>query len=61
MIRLLRVIVILAILLAGFGFYRGWFRVHSNGESTVKLRVDTDKINQDNATMQQKVQGLANK
>ena len=61
MIRILRLIVVLAVLVGGVGYYRGWFRVHSHSDSTIKLTVDRDKIDQDKATARQKIQDLGNK
>ena len=61
MIRMLRFIIILAILVGGIGYYRGWFSAHSNGQSTINVTVDRDKIDQDKTSAQQKIQQLANK
>ncbi len=61
MFRILRWIVILAVLVGGVGYYRGWFRVHSHGDSTIKLKIDRDKIDKDKENAQQKIQDLRDK
>jgi hypothetical protein len=61
MLRFLGVLILLTILVLGFGFYRGWFRAESrdaNGQRSVTVTVDKEKINQDKADAQQDVQGL---
>jgi len=57
MIRLLFVV-------AGIGYYRGWFHAEShdtNGQRSVTVTVDKDKLDQDKAGAQQQVQDLAHK
>jgi|HubBroStandDraft_1064217.scaffolds.fasta_scaffold198435_1 hypothetical protein len=64
MIRFLGILVVLAALVAGIGYYRGWFHAASadtNGQGTVTLTVDKDKLNQDKASAQQEVQDLGHK
>ena len=64
MIRFLGVLVVLFLLIAGFGYYRGWFHAESqstNGTGTITVTVDKDKLDQDKATAQQKVQDLEHK
>ena len=64
MIRFLGVLVVLLALVAGFGFYRGWFHAEShdtNGQGTVIVTVDKDKLNQDKASARQEVQDLSHK
>ena len=64
MIRLLGMLVVLLAVIAGIGYYRGWFHAGSadiNGQSTVTVTVDKDKLNQDKASAQQEVQDLAHK
>jgi hypothetical protein len=64
MTRFLGMLVLLAILIAGIGYWRGWFRAESqdaNGHSSVTLTVDKDKLSQDKASAQQDVQALAHK
>jgi hypothetical protein len=64
MIRFLGVLVVLCVLVAGIGFYRGWFHTESrgaNGQDTVTVTVDKDKINQDKAGAEQQMQDLTHK
>jgi hypothetical protein len=64
MLRFLGMLVVLLALVAGFGYYRGWFRAgssDSNAQDTIKLTVDKDKIDQDKASAQQQVQDLGHK
>lgn len=64
MIRFLGMLVVLLVVIAGIGYYRGWFHAGSadtNGQSTVTVTVDKDKLNQDKASAQQEVQNLAHK
>ena len=64
MIRLLGVMVLLVALVAGIGYYRGWFHTQSqgaNGQDTVTVTVDKDKINQDKTSAEQQVQDLTHK
>lgn len=61
MLRFLGMLVVLAALVAGFGYYRGWFHARSsdsNGQDTIKLSVDQNKLDQDKASAQQQVQDL---
>jgi hypothetical protein len=64
MIRFLGMLVLLSILVAGIGYYRGWFRAESqdtNGQGAITLTVDKNKLNQDKASAQQEVQDLRHK
>ncbi|MGD0540395.1 MAG: hypothetical protein ABSB33_02645 [Tepidisphaeraceae bacterium] len=64
MIRFLGMLVVLSALVAGIGYYRGWFHAEShdaNGKGSVTLTVDKDKLNQDKASAQQQVQDLGHK
>jgi hypothetical protein len=64
MIRLLGMIVVLFVLVAGVGIYRGWFHAGSqdtNGKGTLILTVDKDKLNQDKASATQEVKDLEHK
>ena len=57
-------LVVLSILVASIGIYRGWFHAGSsdiNGQDTLKLTVDKDKLNQDKANAQQEVRDLGHK
>jgi hypothetical protein len=59
MIRLLGVIVVLCALFAGLGYYRGWFHAESNnsdGQGSLTVTVDKDKLSQDKSNAQQQVQ-----
>jgi hypothetical protein len=64
MIRFLGMIVVLCALVAGVGYYRGWFRAgtsDTNGQSAVTVTVDQNKLDQDKASAQQQVQDLTHK
>jgi hypothetical protein len=64
MIRLLGVLALLLVLVAVIGFYRGWVHAEShdiNGQRTVTVTVDKDKVEQDKASAQQQVQDLGHK
>jgi hypothetical protein len=64
MSRFLGMIVVLCVLVACVGYYRGWFHAGSsdtNGQSTVTVTVDQNKLDQDKANVQQKVQDLTHK
>jgi len=64
MIRFLGILVVLCLLVAGFGFLRGWFHAGSsntNGQGTVTVTVDQNKVDQDKASAQQEVQDLTHK
>ncbi len=48
--KFLGTLVIIVIIVAGVGFYRGWFGVSTDdqpGETNVELKIDKDKIKQD--------------
>lgn len=64
MTRFLGTLAVLCVLVAGIGYFRGWFHAGSsdtNGQSTVTVTVDKDKLNQDKASAQQQVQDLTHK
>jgi len=64
MTRFLGTLVVIGAIVAGIGYYRGWFHAESrqtNGQGTVTLTVDKDKLNQDKASAQQQVQNLEHK
>ena len=65
MMRLLGVLVVLLALVAGIGYYRGWFQAQevgtANGQTTLTVTVDKNKIDQDKAKAQQDVQNAAPK
>jgi hypothetical protein len=62
--RFLGILVVLSVLVACIGYYRGWFQAESsdiNGQPTVSVTVDKDKLNQDKASARQEVQDLGHK
>jgi hypothetical protein len=64
MIRFLGMLVVLSILIGVVGYYRGWFLAQShdvNGNGSVTLTVDKDKLSQDKASAQHEVQDLGHK
>jgi len=62
--RLFPVLIVLVLLIVGFGFYRGWFALSSSnadkGSSkvNVNLTVDRDKIEKDAQTVKTKATEL---
>lgn len=59
--KFLGTLVILAVIIAGVGFFRGWFGVSSDdqpGETNVELTIDKDKIKQDAETASEKAREL---
>jgi len=61
MVRLLMLIVVLGAVLAGVGFYRGWFHLTSDNAadtSNVTLTVDKDKIQEDKNKAREKMEAL---
>jgi hypothetical protein len=64
MIRFVGMLVVLCVLVAGIGYYRGWFHAGTsdiNGQSTVTVTVDKNKLDQDKASATQQVQDLTHK
>ena len=64
MTRFLGTLVVILFLVAGLGWYRGWFHAEShdvNGQSTVTVTVDKDKFDQDKTSAKQEVQDLGHK
>ena len=65
--RLLTVVVLVALLLIGVGFYRGWFAMSSSGSDSaskkvnVNLTVDRNKIEEDAEAVQNKTTELTGK
>lgn len=58
------VIVLLLIGIAGFGFYRGWFRVstdNTDNKVNTTITVDKDKIHEDEQKAKEKVQAFGHK
>jgi hypothetical protein len=61
MVRLLGLLVAVLIVFAVIGYFRGWFHanVHNvNGQNTVTLTVDQEKLNQDKARAEQRLRDL---
>jgi hypothetical protein len=61
---LLAVLVLLLIVIAGFGFYQSWFRLSTDNadhKPNVTSLVDHDKFQKDEAKVKEKVQGLGHK
>jgi len=64
MIRICGMLVLLLVVAAGIGYYRGWFHAESrdiNGKRTLDMTVDKDKFDKDKDTARQKVEDLAHK
>lgn len=61
---LLALVVLLALCIAGLGFYRGWFQLTTDGsnhEADVKISVDRDKIRGDEEGAKKSVHELEQK
>ena len=64
---LIKVLVVLAICVAGLGFYRGWFSLSGSGRDAdsnkvkVSLTVDPDKMNEDTEKVGEKTAELTDK
>jgi hypothetical protein len=57
-------IVVLAALVFGLGYYLGWFKLSSNctaGKSNIVLTVDKDKMSTDKQTAQDKAHELSHR
>lgn len=64
MIRILGGLVAIAVVIAVVGYYRGWFDAESHdtdGQRTITLTVDQDKLNQDKANVRQQVHDIEHK
>ena len=65
MTRLFGLLVVIVLVVAVIGYFRGWFAAEShhdaNGQRTLTVTVDKDKINQDKASVQQEVHDLEHK
>ena len=64
--RICSILLVLAILGVGFGFYRGWFAASESREILtnkvdVKLSVDTDKMKEDAEVAKEKTTELGGK
>lgn len=60
--KFLGTLVILALIVAGVGFYRGWFGVSTDdqpGETNIEVTIDKDKIKQDAEAASEKARELA--
>jgi predicted negative regulator of RcsB-dependent stress response len=58
------VIVLLLVVIAGLGFYRGWFHLSTNStgqKSSATVTVDRDKIKADEGKVKEKVGELGQK
>jgi hypothetical protein len=64
MTRFLGMLVVLCVVIAAVGYCRGWYHAEShddNGQRTVTVTVDQNKIDQDKASAQQDVQDIGHK
>ncbi len=60
--KFLGTLVILAIIVAAVGYYRGWYDVSTNdrpGETNIEMTIDKDKIKQDAEAARQKASEFA--
>jgi predicted negative regulator of RcsB-dependent stress response len=54
-------VVLVLVVIAGVGFYRGWFRLtmeNTNQQPSATITVDKDKIREDEQKSKDKVQGF---
>jgi hypothetical protein len=61
MLRLIGLLVVVAVIVAGIGWYRGWFQVSSTNTGQgphVTVTVDKDKIQSDKQEAKEKVEEL---
>jgi beta-lactam-binding protein with PASTA domain len=56
--RLLFVLVLLVAGVAALGYYRGWFTVSTVGKQEVDLKMDSEKLKEDEAKAKAKLEGL---
>ncbi len=64
MSRIITLLVLLIVLIAGVGYYRGWFTVSTDkgsGHTDVTVTVDKDKIKQDEQKAKDKAKELEQK
>jgi hypothetical protein len=64
MMRLLGMLVAVLLVVAVVGYFRGWFHVvetNADGQRTISVTVDKDKLQQDEAKAKQKLQSLEQK
>jgi hypothetical protein len=62
--RLLIVLVVLAVAVAGFGYYRGWFSFSTSSgddKANFNITVDKDKIQGDKESAKENIKGLQDK
>ena len=59
--KILLVLVVLVIGIAVLGYVRGWYTVSSNGENSVNVTVDKDKLKVDEDKAKAKLEGLKDK
>jgi len=64
--KLIPVVIVLALVVVGLGFYRGWFTLSSPGDKSshkvnVNLTVDGDKFQDDARTVKNKATELTGK
>jgi hypothetical protein len=60
--KLIRAVLLLAVVVIAFGFYQGWFGVSTNrdatgGKTDVKVLIDEKKIESDTEKAKEKVKG----
>jgi hypothetical protein len=64
MARFIGVLVIIALLIAGFGYYRGWFHIGTTNEgdkTNINIGVDTQKIREDEHKAEEGLRKLGTK
>jgi hypothetical protein len=64
MTRFIGALVIIALLVAGFGWYRGWFQFGTTNEgdkTNINIKVDKEKIREDERKAQEGLRNLGQK
>jgi uncharacterized protein HemX len=56
--RLLFVLVVLVAGVAALGYYRGWFTVSTDGKEEVDIKVNREKLKEDEDKAKAKLEGL---
>ena len=60
--KFLGTLVILIVIVAVVGFFRGWFNISTSnqpGNTNIELQIDKDKIKEDAEKVKEKAEGLA--
>jgi hypothetical protein len=64
MARFISVLLVIVLVIAGFGYYRGWFvfgTSHEGDKTNINISVDKEKIRDDEKKAEDKVRNLGHK